>query len=560
MSAQGLLIELIGGAALLLWATRMVRTGILRAFGGKLRQTLARATGNPVRAALAGVGAAGVLQSSTATALLLVGFAARGLVGLAPALAVMLGADLGSTLVVQVLSFDLRAVAPLLIAVGVGLFMLNSSPKPRQMGRVAIGLGLMILSLGLIVSASEPLRESEVLRAVLTALADEPLLALVFAALLTWLVHSSVAIVLLIVSLAAAGVLPGNLGLVLVLGANVGAGIVPFVLTLAESQEGRRVTAGNLAFRVIGALALLPFAGLLGEALEVIGSDPERLIANFHTAFNLLLIIVFLPLTTVAARLLKRALPDRPDEEEEDAPRHLDERLLDNPSMALACATREALRVADVVETMFDEVIEVLRDDDPKKIAAVSALDNQVDSLHEAIKLYVARINRQPMSEEESSQAFDLVNFTTNLEHIGDVIDKNLLDLAAKRQKRRVVFSEEGWRELKELHALVREQVQLAVAVFVTRDVDMARQLVARKEKIREVERRAAEAHMERLSSGQPETVETSNLHLDVLRDLKRINSHLSAVAYPILEASGELRSGRLRKRKAEHLPTDASS
>ena len=187
MSAQGLLIELIGGAALLLWATRMVRTGILRAYGGKLRQVIAHATGNQLRAAAAGVGAASVLQSSTATALLLVGFASRGLIALAPALAVMLGADLGSTLVVQVLSFDLRAVAPLLIAVGVGLFMLNSNPKPRQMGRVAIGLGLMILSLGLIVSASEPLRESEVLRTVLAALSDEPLLALVFAALLTGL-------------------------------------------------------------------------------------------------------------------------------------------------------------------------------------------------------------------------------------------------------------------------------------------------------------------------------------------------------------------------------------
>ncbi|HLW26408.1 MAG TPA: Na/Pi cotransporter family protein [Kiloniellales bacterium] len=552
MSAQGLLIELIGGAALLLWATRMVRTGILRAYGGKLRQVIAHATGNQLRAAAAGVGAASVLQSSTATALLLVGFASRGLIALAPALAVMLGADLGSTLVVQVLSFDLRAVAPLLIAVGVGLFMLNSNPKPRQMGRVAIGLGLMILSLGLIVSASEPLRESEVLRTVLAALSDEPLLALVFAALLTWLVHSSVAVVLLIVSLASAGILPGNLGLTLVLGANVGAGLVPFILTLGEVQEGRRVTAGNLAFRVLGALALLPFVGLLSEGLLVLGEGPERLIANFHTAFNLLLIIVFLPFTHMAARLLQRALPDRPEGEEEDGPRHLDERLLDNPSMALASATREALRVADVVEVMFDEVIEVLRDDDPKKIAAVSALDNQVDRVHEAIKLYVARINRQPMTEEESRQAFDLVNFTTNLEHIGDVIDKNLLDLAAKRQKRKVVFSDAGWRELNELHALVREQMQLSVAVFVTRDIEMARQLVARKEKIRELERRAAEAHMERLSSGQPETVETSNLHLDVLRDLKRINSHLSAVAYPILEASGELRSGRLRKRVAE--------
>lgn len=552
MSAQGLLIELIGGAALLLWATRMVRTGILRAFGSRLRQVLARATGSSLRAAAAGMGSAAVLQSSTATALLLVGFAGRGLVTLAPALAVMLGADLGSTLVVQVLSFDLRAVAPLLIATGVAFFMLSSGPKLRQMGRVAIGLGLMILSLGLIVSASDSLRESELLHSVLMALADEPLLAMIFAALLTWLVHSSVAIVLLIVSLASAGLLPGGLGLALVLGANIGAGIVPFMLTLAEPQEGRRVVAGNLAFRALGALAVLPFSALLAELLEVFGSDPARLIANFHTAFNLLLVIVFLPLTEIAARLLVRLLPPREAGEDEEAPRHLDESSLENPAMALAGATREALRVADVVETMLEEVINVLRIDDPKRIAAVSALDNRVDALHEAIKLYVSRINRQPMSEEESRQAFDIINFTTNLEHIGDVIDKNLLDLAAKRQKLGVAFSREGWSELEDLHGRVREQMQLAVAVFVTGDIEMARQLVLQKEKIRDQERRAAETHMQRLTGGKVETIETSAIHLDILRDLKRVSSHLSAVAYPILEAEGELRSGRLRKPKAK--------
>ncbi|HLS68603.1 MAG TPA: Na/Pi cotransporter family protein [Kiloniellales bacterium] len=552
MSAQGLLIELIGGAALLLWATRMVRTGILRAFGSRLRQVLARATGSSLRAAAAGMGSAAVLQSSTATALLLVGFAGRGLVTLAPALAVMLGADLGSTLVVQILSFDLRAVAPLLIATGVAFFMLSSGPKLRQMGRVAIGLGLMILSLGLIVSASDSLRESELLHSVLMALADEPLLAMIFAALLTWLVHSSVAIVLLIVSLASAGLLPGGLGLALVLGANIGAGIVPFMLTLAEPQEGRRVVAGNLAFRALGALAVLPFSALLAELLEVFGSDPARLIANFHTAFNLLLVIVFLPLTEIAARLLVRLLPPREAGEDEEAPRHLDESSLENPAMALAGATREALRVADVVETMLEEVINVLRIDDPKRIAAVSALDNRVDALHEAIKLYVSRINRQPMSEEESRQAFDIINFTTNLEHIGDVIDKNLLDLAAKRQKLGVAFSREGWSELEDLHGRVREQMQLAVAVFVTGDIEMARQLVLQKEKIRDQERRAAETHMQRLTGGKVETIETSAIHLDILRDLKRVSSHLSAVAYPILEAEGELRSGRLRKPKAK--------
>jgi len=340
-------------------------------------------------------------------------------------------------------------------------------------------------------------------------------------------------------------------GLALILGANIGAGVVPFALTLGEPQAGRRVTLGNLGFRALGALALLPFAGLLGGLLAQIDPEPARLLANFHTLFNLLLLLVFLPLTGLAARLLLRALPPREEGEEEERPRHLDDALLDRPSMALACATREALRVADVVETMLSETIEVLRDDDPKRIAAVRVLDNRVDRLHEAIKLYLSRMNQEPLSEEERRRCFDLVTFTTNLEHIGDVIDKNLLELAAKRQKRKVVFSDDGWRELVDLHARVSEQMRLAVAVFVTGDLEMARRLVREKESIRDQERAAAEAHLDRLRRGRPETLETSTLHLDVLRDFKRINSHLSSVAYPILEAEGELRGSRLRQRAA---------
>lgn len=547
MSGQMLLLNLLGGVALLVWATRMVRTGVLRAFGERLRRLIARATRNRIAGCAAGVAAAATLQSSTAAALLLTSFAERGLIGLAPALAVLLGADIGSTLVVQAMSFDPRPAIPVLLLAGTLAFMLSESAITRQLGRVAIGLGLMILALGLIVTASEPLRENWLLIEVLAHLGGEPLLALALAALLTWLVHSSVAAVLLFVSLALAEVLEPALALTLVLGANIGSGFIPLGLNLRAAPAVRRILVGNLLFRALGALAALPLVGQAAAALALLDADVARQTANAHTLFNLALAAVFLPLTGPAAVLLSRLLPDPLPAPGEQPIGHLDEAVLDRPSVALSAATRAVMRLADTVELMLREAILPFEQAHAARREAIKRLDAEVDRAQEEIKLYLTRLTRRPLSEEQSRAAFDLILFTTNLEHVGDIIDKTLLELAAKKHRLRVSFSEEGWSEITRLHALAVEQIRLAVAVFVTRDVEMARQLVEAKERVRAIEREATESHLRRLREGRLASIETSSLHLDILRDLKRVVAHLTAVAHPILESAGELHPSRLR-------------
>ncbi|WP_419902306.1 Na/Pi cotransporter family protein [Kiloniella sp.] len=550
MSGFDLLLKIAGGVALLLWATRMVRTGVMRAYGSQLRRFLGSATRNTVSSFGMGIGMAGILQSSTATALLTVAFAGKGLIAIAPALAVMLGADVGSTLVVQVLSLDISWLSPLLILIGLISFTTRPTMTIRHLGRVFIGLGLMLLSLKLVVAASEPMRDSETLQNILIPLSEEPIIAVILAALITWITHSSVAMVLLIMSLTIAGVVPIALGFTLVLGANVGAGIVPFALTMGETPAGRRIPLGNLLFRVGGVLLILPFMSLVSPYIaEISSGDLGRQIANFHTAFNVALALVFLPFVGVMTRLMERALPDRPGEESDLKPKYLDEAVIKTPTVAVACATRELLRLADVVENMLRKSIDVFSTNDPVLLSEVSKLDDQVDELHEAIKLYLTQVSKNQLNEENSARCVELIAFTTNLEHIGDIIDKNLLEIASQKIKKRIEFSEQGWSELVELHQMALDQMQLAMTAFVSGDVDIARQLIAGKEHFRTMEQAGGDKHLERLREGRIESIESSALHIDMIRDLKRINSHLTSVAYPILDASGELHESRLRVR-----------
>jgi phosphate:Na+ symporter len=558
MAGHTLLLNLLGGVALLVWATQMVRKAVMRAFGARLRQAIGQATAGRGRACLAGLGVSTALQSSSATGLLVVAFAERGLIALAPALAVMLGADIGSTLVVQALSFNTAALVPLLLVLGVAIASAAKGDYWEQIGRIVIGLGLMILSLGLIVGASQPLRENGVFTLVMERLSGDPILALAMGALFTWLAHSSVAVILFVISLASAGVLSVPLALALVLGANVGSGLIPLGLALRSPAPAKRVLFGNLTFRSVGALIGLLAVTYGAEKVAWLGMDPARQIANAHTGFNVLLALAFLPLLGPIARVLERILREVEDPSDKRV-NHLDESVLDRPALALANATREVMRLADTVELMLQEAILTFRDGNESRRVGISRLDNDVDRLQEDIKLYLARLTRQPLDEEDTRRCFDLILFTTNLEHVGDIIDRGLMGLAAKRQRNGVSFSEPGWAEIAELHQRVLEQMRFALTVFVTRDLALARELVAQKDEIRAIEKAATESHFQRLRDGTLASIETSALHLDILRDLKRIAAHLTSVAHPILEAHGALRTSRLVSGDAAAEPAVAS-
>ncbi len=541
-------LNVLGSVALLLWGVRMVRTGLTRAFGAALRRAIAACSRNRFTAFLGGIAVTGLLQSSTATSLLVSSFAGRGLIPLSIAFAVMLGADIGTTIAAQVLSFDLGWLSPLLIGAGVITFLSSESDKPRHLGRVAIGLGLMLLSLKLLALATQPLRNAPAFMALLQGLQDEYVIAVVVGTLATWFVHSSLSTVLLVMSFAGSGLVEPRLALALVIGANIGGALAPYMAQSGADVEARRVPLANLMTRGIVGVALLPFLGPAVEWLSMVDPSATRLPVNFHTAYNIAASLIFLPLVDVVAWACRRLLPAKPMVDDPGKPRHLDPNVLDSPAEALGCALRETLNLGDRVADMLRGTIDVFERNDPKAVKAIEAADDAVDRLYEAIKLYLIQTSRTELGEDDGKRYIEILTFTTNLEHIGDIVDKNLMELAAKKIRNRYAFSPEGMAELRAFHARVLENLRLALNVFTTRDITLARRLVAEKTAMREAESKAADSHFARLREGRTESIETSSIHMDVIRDLKRINGHLASVAYPILEAAGELADTRLKE------------
>src|SRR5580700_7941373 len=546
------LLDLMGGVALLLWGLHMVLSGVLRAFGPDLRRTLSKALGNRFTAFAAGLGLTALLQSSTATGLMTASLAADGVVNLVPALAIMLGANVGTTLIVQIWSFNVSAFALALFVVGLLTFRIGGSSLTKAIGRISIGLGLTLLALHILLDTLAPAEQVPIVRALLGSITNDPILCILLAAALTWAAHSSVAVVLLVMSLAYSHFVTPEAALALVLGANLGSAINPLIESGTHGNPAsRRLPAGNLINRLVGIFVVLPFLPRIAHALGSFQPDAAKMTAEFHFLFNLALAVLFIGALDAMGWLLVRILPEKKQPLDLWVPRYLDDTALQTPPLALANAARETLRMGDIVETMLRQVMTALMDNDRKITTDVSRMDNIVDRLNEAIKLYLTKLTRDSLDEREGRRAMEIISFTINLEQIGDIVDKNLCELAIKKIKRRYQFSPEGAAELTAFHRRICESLQAAFGVFMTGDVVAARKLLREKIELRKAELDAADRHFERLREGRPESLETTSLHLDVLSDLKRIHSHICSVAYPVLEAAGELPAREAAKNDA---------
>lgn len=555
-----MLLHIIAGVCLLLWGVTLLRLGVTRGFGAELRRFLSMCTNNRLKAFFAGLGMTTVLQSSMATTLIVTAFAGQGLMNASTGLAIILGADVGTTLVAQLFSLDLSWMMPVCMVGGYVLYSASNNGKIKNLGRICIGLALMLMALALIKTGSAPLKQSEILPLILKPLASDPFFAVLLAALFTWIAHSSLAIVLLLMSLVASGVLPLTLGLYMVLGANVGGTIAPLISTLRDNPSAMRIPLGNMMIRVVGVLGAIPLLSLVMPYLERFQPDDARQIVDFHTAFNILLAILFLPFTGVLNRILKKALPDKPVTNDPSMPRYLNDKDMVMPSVALAACARETLRMGDIVQQMLEDTLKVLKTNDEKLLERIKEEDNTVDRLYGAIKNYMAKLSQEFMDAKEAQRYVQILTFSTNIEHVGDVIDKNLMPLAHKKIKNQHHFSNAGFQEIEHMHKLVLESVQLAQSLFISGDRDSARRLVEGKEVIRKAEIDGMATHIQRLRGGVPETIATSSLHLDIIRDYRRINTYICTVAFPILEESGEIHETRLRPKQVKELNNEILS
>lgn len=547
MSGIAVFIHLAGAVALLLWATRMVRTGIERAYGGVLKDKLRHAVGNRFSAAFAGFLFAVALQSATAVALIVASFSAAGYVLPAIGVATLLGADFGSAFVVRILRYDLSLLVPVLLLAGTIAFRASEARGWRQIGRILFGLGLLLLSLRLIGEASEPLRESRILPILFNYLASDWISAFALAALLAWAFHSSVAAVLLVASLADQHLLPDALIIPLVLGINFGAAIIAALLTKNAEPNARIVPLGNVVIR--GLMTLLALAGQFVFSISptVFSSHPGDAVVIVHLALNGAVLVFGLPFAGMVAGQLSRLLA-RSDERaaNDDRLSALNVMDLANPQQAISNATREVLAVCDKTEVMLNGIFDLFDHWDPKKTQRIETLDDQIDTIHRDIKFYLARISETALDQTSAAQCQNLLGATIKIEQAADIISQNMLTRARKKRERNVAFSAEGWAELCAMHNEVVQNAHLAFNLLVTRDLEHARQLVARKEAIRNLVKTSEESHLQRLRQGNAASFESSSLHIDTMRDLKEINSLFVSIAYPLLEGEGLLRRSRL--------------
>jgi phosphate:Na+ symporter len=527
-----LLINLAGAVALLLWGLHMVHTGIIRVFGADLRRLLNFALRNRLSAFAAGLVLTAILQSSTATALMTTSLTAEGLIGLTPALAVMLGANVGTTLIVQVLSFNVYAASPFFLVAGIAAFKSGTKGRWQQSGRVMIGFGLMILALHLLVEGLAPAESSPAMRDLLNVTSQVPLLCILIAGVLAWAAHSSVAVVLLVISLAHSNLVVPEAALAWVLGANLGSAINPlFEAGKSGDLATKRLPVGNLLNRVIGAVLIYPFLGEIAAIGAKAQLNTALMASTFHVVFNLVFALLFVVPLQAVAGLLMRVLPEKVDASDPGSPRYLDEAMISTPSIALAEAVRETLRIVDIVEKMLQQVMTALLANDKQAADLVPQLDDVVDRLEKAVRLYITRVTREPLTANEIRRAREIMSFAINLEHIGDICDKSLREIAVKKIKRNANFSREGASEIAEYYNRVLKSLRLSLTVFVSGDPEAARRLLRQKSEMRSSERIATENHLSRLREGRSETLETMSMHVDALRDLTRIHSHICSIA-----------------------------
>ncbi|MCW2479646.1 Na/Pi cotransporter family protein [Candidatus Symbiopectobacterium sp. NZEC135] len=533
------LLHLLSSVALLVWGTHIVRTGIMRVYGANLRRILSASIKKTSMAFLAGIGVTALVQSSNATALLAISFVSQQLIALSPALVIMLGADVGTALMARILTFDLGWLSPLLLLCGIVAFLSNRKARVGQLERVGIGLGLILLALELIVAAAAPITHSSAILVIFTSISDDTLLALLLGAVFAMVSYSSLAAVLLTATLAATALLPLKMALCIVIGANLGSGVLAILGGRGQPASARQLVLGSMLFKIIGCVLILPWLAPLAQWISRTGVASDEAVIYFHVVYNLLRCLIMLPLVSSMARLCRRLVPHEDINNATAAPRYLDNSALDTPSLALANAVRETLRLGDVVAQMLERFRLVLLGDREQK-REISRLDEEADMLHSAIKLYLAQIRQDDLGEEDSRRWAEVIDTALNLKQAGGILEHISSSFTNKALDARLSLSSEGMEELLSLHQRLTSSLSLAMSVFLTGDMTNAKRLRRAKHRLILLGRRYSHAHVERLHQQNPQSLETSSLHMGLLGDIRRLNSLFCAVAYHVLEPDPE--------------------
>lgn len=524
------IVEMVGGLCLFLFGLYYGSKGLRRLAGEKVRELLFALTRRRTLGALVGIGITVIFQSSSATITLLVSMASAGLLTLTQSLGVILGADIGTTITVQILAFRFFDYA-LIVAVA-GFVLMNSARRLRDIGQAVFGFGLVFYSLKVVLTAAEPLRFMPPVQAAVADMARVPVLAFLVAVLFTALFRSSAATIGVVVGLSFAGLVDLRTAVPFILGANVGTTFNAVLASWQGTTEARRIAVGHVLFKVLIVLLLVPFLPWLVRLFAVSARTVPRQIANAHTLINVMAAVLFLPLLMPFRRLLERLVPER--QEGAAGLRFLQADALAAPELAVAQATREVQRMGDVVLAMFTQALPVFLNGDKEGRRAIIAADDQVDKMEEGITAFLVRVPQEGIGPELSRRTVALFYVTDELEHIGDIVSKNLMNYARRKMNENLAFSDEGLADLSEFHQEVRKRLEMANAALATWDKELAERMMQERQWGVDRKRELHNRHLDRLAAGLKETLDTSTIHLDMIADLERINFHCSQIGEAI--------------------------
>ncbi len=533
---QQMLISLIGGICLLLYGLQLAGEGLQGVAGARIRSLLGAVTKNRFIGVGAGAALTAIIQSSSATTVMLVGFTSAGLLTLQQTIAIILGADIGTTLTVQLLAFPILDYSLLIVGLGFLLYFTAKRRPTKFTGMAILGFGFLFLGLKILTQGMAPLKDIAWIPDVMLAVEDYPFWSLIVSAVLTALFHSSAATLGIALAFASQGLITIQTAIPIILGANIGTCATALIASLGAPAEAKRVAMAHTLFKILGVLLFYPLMGPYGDLAANTAQSMTRQIANAHTLFNVAITALILPFATPLANLVTRMIQDPPRAEDPAHPRYLDPHVLDSPPLALGQATREALRMADVVQGMYKDTLLVFTRDNPEAIDFIEQRENWVDNLNREIKLYLTRLSQSSLNQEQLQREMALLAAINELENIGDIIDRNLVELARKKNYKGLRFSDQGLKEIVDLHQMVGHNFEAVITAFAGQDPELAQKVIQAKGWVAKKERELKQAHIHRLHEGLPESIETSAIHLDVLTNLKRINSHITNIAYPIVE------------------------
>ncbi|MHB8483087.1 MAG: Na/Pi cotransporter family protein [Nitrospiria bacterium] len=531
-----MIISLIGGIGLLLFGLNTLSDNLDNLAGARFRSFIGRVTKNRLFGMGTGALIASLLQSSSAATLLLIGLARAGIVNLNQSIYLILGSDIGTTLTVQLIAFKIFNFALLIIGVGFFIFFLSKKEKIKFMGLSLFGLGLIFLGLKIMIGEMGTLKDQGWVQALLNHVGQYPLSGILLGALLSSLLNSSTAAIGIFLAASTQNILPLNTAVPLILGANVGTCSTVLISSIGGSIEARRIAISHFMIKFTGVLFFIPFLHLFQYLITLSSFDPGRQIANAHTFFNVILAVLFFPFAGAFSNLVVKLVPARAEIETFPKTKYLDRELLQTPAVALSQATKEALRMGEFVREMFQNTLTVFVEDNLGLAETIEKKDDWVDTLDREIKLYLTQLSQKMLSREESVREVALLSMINDLENIGDIIDKNLLELAKKKILKGLQFSVQGLAEIVELHQMVGKNYDQMILAVEQQDQNTAQKVLQEKTVINQKERALYQAHIQRLHAGYKESIETSAIHLDVLTNLKRINSHITGIIYPLLE------------------------